>query len=344
MNDFDWDCPRDGDIILTDNNFIFYVMGYDHPKDRVISYLKYIPNNLKKFFKLDWIPHKWQFSGREYVRPKMLYSPNNFKSIEATFKTKFPDYLYFSQNLGKSVFAIPKQKIKRIFVPKNGLKRLIEAERKDFLQTQAIKLVNLLSNNSKISLSNFGIHGSLLTSMHSNTSDIDIAVYGAKNFLAVKNAVSRLEKKGQIQYLFEILTDKIRKNKGLFENKKFVFNAIRKISEVKNTYDFFEYKPIKHIKFECKIVDGTQAVFRPAMYEIADYKALNNESKLDEGKKPKKVISMIGEFRDIVHKGELAEVKGMLERVKNKKTGKVDYRVVIGSGFGKEFILPVDIS
>ena len=68
----DWQYPRDGDIIVTDDFFIFYIMGYDHPKDRVISYLKYIPVKVKNYFNLEWIPHIWQFLSREYVRPKKL--------------------------------------------------------------------------------------------------------------------------------------------------------------------------------------------------------------------------------------------------------------------------------
>ena len=42
---------RDGDVILTTDNFIMYTFGYDHPKNKVISYLKYIPENLIKLFR-----------------------------------------------------------------------------------------------------------------------------------------------------------------------------------------------------------------------------------------------------------------------------------------------------
>ncbi len=344
MKKIDWKLPRDGDIILTDDSFIFYVMGYDHPDDRVISYLKYIPINLKNDFNLEWIPHKWQLSELEYVRPKDLYTPKNFASIEVTFKNKFPDYLFHSKNIGKTVFAIPYQKIKRVFIPKDGLQELVKVEKKDPLQSHAINLINVLSEHSKVPLQNFGIHGSLLTAMHSDASDIDVAVYGKENHDRVKVAVEELEKQGRLKYLFEIPTDKIRKNKGLFEGQKFVFNAIREVSEVNNVYHAHAYHPIKQIRFKCKVVDDSQSMFRPAVYMIENFEAFNESSKLENEQIPSSIVSMIGEFRDVVHDGEWAKVSGMLEEVRNLKTEKVTYRVVIGSGIGKEFILPLDFS
>ncbi len=342
MKKLDWEYPRDGDIILTDDFFIFYTMGYDHPKKRVISYLKYIPVMAKNYFNLDWIPHKWQFLGRKYVRPKKLYSPKIFKSIETAFETHFSEYLYYSKNWDKTVFAIPHDKIKEVFVPKSGLNRLIELEKKDFLQKKAIKLINILSDYSKIPLTDFGIHGSLLTSMHTETSDIDIAVYGANNFKELKKCVKKLEEEKRIQYLFEIPTDKIRKNKGIFENQKFVFNAIRKILEIRNNYEIFEYKAIKPIQFQCQIIDSSLAMFRPALYRFKDFRAENIGSKLEKNQEPIELVSMIGEFRDVVQKDQIAKVSGMLERVKNIITGEIYHRVVVGSGEGEESILPFD--
>ncbi|NVM01769.1 MAG: nucleotidyltransferase domain-containing protein [Candidatus Helarchaeota archaeon] len=342
MKKSDWQYPRDGDIILTDDFFIFYTMGYDHPKDRVISYLKYIPAMAKNHFDLDWIPLKWQFLGREYVRPKKLYSPKIFKSIETTFVTHFPEYLYFSKNWDKTVFAIPYDKIKKEFVPQSGLNQLVKLKKKDILQKKAIKLITTLSDYSKIPLTDFGIHGSLLTSMHAETSDIDIAVYGANNFKEIKKTVKKLEEEKIIRYLFEIPTDKIRKNKGVFENQKFVFNAIRKILEIRNNYKIFEYKAIKSIQFQCKIIDSSLAMFRPALYRFKDFMAENPGSKLKEDQEPIELVSMIGEFRDVVQKDQIAKVSGMLEKVKNTRTGDIYHRVVVGSGVGEEFILPFD--
>lgn len=244
--------------------------------------------------------------------------------------------------MGKSVFAIPNDKIKQIFVPQDGLKKLMELEKKDPLQSTTIKLIKLLSNYSKITLSDFGIHGSILTSMHSQSSDIDIAVYGADNFRILKKAVMKLKDKGQVKYLYEIPTDYLRMNKGIFEGKKFVFNAIRKISEIKNTYELFEYKSIKQIHFQCKVIDNSQAVFRPAVYKIDNYIALNDNSYVSKELMPCEVVAMIGEYRDVVQNNQITVVSGMLERVKNLKTDKIHHRVVIGSGEGEEFIVPPD--
>ena len=36
--------PKDHDFIRTEENYLFCVIGYSHPEDRIISYLKYVPN------------------------------------------------------------------------------------------------------------------------------------------------------------------------------------------------------------------------------------------------------------------------------------------------------------
>lgn len=40
--------PRDGDIIVSDDNFIFYTFGYEHPENSIIVFLKYVPEGFAK--------------------------------------------------------------------------------------------------------------------------------------------------------------------------------------------------------------------------------------------------------------------------------------------------------
>jgi len=77
---------RDGDILLTKDNFIFYAFGYDHPTDKVISYVKYIPKDIQAQFRLPWINFEWNLDELKFVRPKQLYSPEIFKEVQRVFK------------------------------------------------------------------------------------------------------------------------------------------------------------------------------------------------------------------------------------------------------------------
>ncbi len=333
--------PRDGDIILTKDQFIFYVFGYDHPADRSIAYLKYIPKDLQEDFQLDWIPFEWSLGDEKFVRPKELYSPMIFKEILQSFKKKYSNYLYQDPYIGKSVFVVPHNAIERIFVPEVQWQELQKKQPKDSLENEAVELIHMLSEKAAIPSTSFGLHGSLSTGMHTAESDIDIAVYGAVNYLKVKKIVFDLFKEEKITYLNEIKSDEYRMNKASYKGRKFVFNAIRAAEEVRNAYGEYKYTSIRPIHFFCDIVQSIERMFRPAVYNIEEYFPADDESILVQTHWPTQIVSMVGEFRDIARKGDEVEVQGMLEKVKQIETSAIHYRVVIGSGKGKEFMWPV---
>ncbi|MHA1143613.1 MAG: nucleotidyltransferase domain-containing protein [Candidatus Helarchaeota archaeon] len=329
---------RDGDIILSSDGFIFYAFGYDHPQNMAISYLKYIPVELREHFPIDFIPHVWKRNERAYIRPKKLYSEENFNKIMQAFELDFPEYVFESQQLRKKVFSVPFSKIKRVFSPEDGLQQLLQKEKADELEKKALELIKLISHESGVSLENFGIHGSILTGMHGEDSDIDISIYGADNFLRVKKAIAEMVKRNVIDYLFEIPTDEYRLNKCVHDGTKFVFNATRTLKEIQNNYDLFQYEPLKQVKFHATILANSESVFRPATYEISGWEPCNEASYIDSKDIPTEVISMIGEFRGLGEIGDQIEVFGMLERVFHVKTGIKHDRVVIGSGIGEEYM------
>ena len=330
---------RDGDIILTTDGFIFYAVGYDHPDKKAISYLKYIPKDLESKFSLDFINNTWYHNKNLYIRPKQLYSPQNFKIILLSFKKYFPDYLFYSKEIQKEIFVVPFNKIKQVFVPTQGLQDLMKKEKRDNLEENALELIEFLSRESGVPLAEFGLHGSLLTGMHSEQSDVDIGVYDQKNYFKVKNTVKRLELEGIFQYLLEIESDKWRFNKCEYIGRKFVFNAIRKLDQVKNTYDLVKYEPIFIIRGEAMISDNSESAYRPAMYEITNFKSLTKKIFLKMV--PTRVVSMIGEYRDIAQSNQKIEFNGLLEKVTDIKTNSQHYRVFIGSENEGEYMKPI---
>ncbi|NVM28602.1 MAG: nucleotidyltransferase domain-containing protein [Candidatus Helarchaeota archaeon] len=332
---------RDGDIILTKDHFIFYVFGYEHPSDKVIAYLKYVPKEIETEFRLDWMNFEWDLGDLKFIRPQQLYSPEIFKEIRRVFKEKYPYYLYRDLFIGKTVFVVPHDKIQEKFVPAVQLQELFNKSGPDPLEQEAIDLIQLLSQRSKVPLTGWGLHGSLSTGMHVKDSDIDIAIYGAQNFIKVKKTVFTLSKEKKLAYLNEIKSDEYRMNKGLYKKRKFVFNGIRKKEEIKNLYGQCKFSAIRPLHFYCDVVNSLEGMFRPAIYEVEEYIPTDDDSLLVKTHWPKQVVSMIGEFRDIAKKGDEIEVQGMLERVDEITGSESYYRVVVGSGKGKEFIWPV---
>ncbi len=333
--------PRDGDILLTKNHFIFYVFGYDHPPDKIIAYLKYIPKELQSHFQLSWIPFEWNLDDITFVRPKKLYSPENFKEIHRVFEKEYPEYLFRDSVSSKTLFVVPTKAIQKMFIPEIQLQELLKKPEPNLLEVEAIELINLLAQFAGVQLSDFGIHGSISTGMSTKESDIDIAVYGGQNYLKIKKTVFELFKEMKVEYFNENESDECRMNKGMYKKRKFVFNAIRKREEIHTKYGQFKFSPMRPIHFFSDVVESKERMFRPAIYNIEDYFPAEDDSLLIEDYWPSQVVSMVGDFRDIARKGDEVEVQGMLEKVEDLKDIQTYYRVVVGSGKGDEFIWPV---
>lgn len=322
----------DGDTFVTKEGFVFYVFGYEHPKDRVIAFLKYIPSELKSQFQLRFLRQSWRLGNVELARPEKLYTAQNFQQTLETLRNNFPHYVYSCPFRKKELISVAKHCIKKIFLPRECLQQLIKKKRKDPLQELAVELISLLSTESNVSLEDFGIHGSIALNMHTEKSDIDLVVSGSQNFRSLEKAVNKLVKEGIIRYVFAKKLDKARKYRGRYRGKMFVFNAVRKIGEIKLKYGAQKYLPIRPVKFCCEVVADLEAMFRPAIYKIANYQSLDSISELTENEIPTDVVSMIGYYRNVARRGERIRVSGTLERVENLETNKVHHQVVIGTG------------
>ena len=331
----------DGDTFITREGFIFNVFGYEHPRDRVFAFLKYIPSNFKELFKIRMLERTWRRGGLELFRAEKLYTAKNYQTFLQVFRKNFPEYVYFCPFRRKEVISAPLNRVLEVFIPRDRLKTLIEAGKRDELQELTLEFVQLLSSEAKVSLEDFGVHGSIALNMHSAESDIDIVVYGSQNFRRVEAAVDKLVNEGVLTYIFNNRLDAARRFKGRFKNKVFMYNAVRKLEEVKDKYGERQYTPLTPVKLRCTVVDDCEAMFRPAIYRIGGYTPLGSVH-IPRDMTPETVVSMIGCYRNVARKGQQIEVSGMLERVENTVTGKITYQVVVGSAESEEeYIWPV---
>jgi len=234
------------------------------------------------------------------------------------------------------VISAPLSSIKKVYVPKYCLHFLTKIKNKDSLQKVTLDFISLLSNESGIPTEDFGVHGSVALNMHTPTSDIDIVVYGSRNFRKLEKTIDRLVDAGTLSYVFRNRLDAARRYKGRYLNKIFMYNAVRKSQEVDSKYGEFKYTPITPVKFCCTVKDDGEGMFRPAIYKIEDYKPANPVSALSGEKIPELVVSMIGCYRNIARKGDRIKVSGTLERVENLETEQVFHQVVVGTGKSEE--------
>jgi len=275
-------------------------------------------------------------------RAEKLYTARNYQMFLETFRNNFPTYVYFCPFREKEVINTPLNSIKKVYVPRECLRSLTKIKRKDSLQKMMLELIGLLSSESAITLEDFGVHGSIALNMHTSNSDIDIVVYGAQNFRRLEKTIDRLVEAGTLNYLFNNRLDVARRYKGRYLDKVFMYNAVRKPEEVNSKYGTYKYSPVAHVKFHCTIRDDKEAMFRPAIYKIENYKPTSKSSMLSKDRIPKLVVSMIGCYRNVAKRGDKIEVSGMLECVKNIETGEIFHQVVVGTGMNEdEYIWPL---
>jgi len=322
----------DGDTFTTRKGFVFNTFGYEHPEDRVFAFLKYIPAKYHDLFRINYLDRTWKHGKQQLCRAEKLYTAQNYTTFLETFRRHFPDYVYFCPFRAKEVISVPLDSISEVFVPRQCLRRITSLKRKDSLQRMTLDFVDMLSNESGIACDDFGVHGSVALDMHSDKSDIDIVVYGSENFRKLESTVDRLVKTGKLGYLFSNRLDAARRFKGRYQDRIFMYDAIRKPEEVNTKYGAFRYVPLIQIRFDCVVEGDSEAMFRPATYRIAKYESVDSNSALAGGCVPSSVVSMIGCYRNVARKGDRMRVSGMLERVENVATGNVFYQVVVGTG------------
>ncbi|MEM2479880.1 MAG: hypothetical protein QXM44_04000 [Candidatus Bathyarchaeia archaeon] len=334
--------PLDGDTVLTDEGFIFNVFGYEHPEKRVFSFLKYIPSTFRELFNVSFLDRKWKYGDIELFRAEKLYTAGNYREFLKVFKENFPRYVYFCPFRRKEVISVPLDCIRRVFTPRNCLKNLIEKSDRDNLQNAALDLIRLISDASSVPMEDFGIHGSVALNMHSDESDIDIVVYGGQNFRRVEASIGELAGEGILRYIFKNRLDYARKFRGLYRGRVFMYTAVRKPEEINVKYGWHYYAPVRHVEFKCRVKDDSESMFRPAIYEIENYSPLNPESALPREMVPKRVVSMIGCYRNVARRGGEIKVSGMLERVESVLTGEIFYQAVVGTAESEEeYIWPI---
>lgn len=334
--------PVDGDTFTTTQGFVFNVFGYEHPNGRVIAFLKYIPAKLRDSFNISYLKNAWTLCEQKLFRAEKLYSAGNYQTFLESFRKNFPEYVYYCPFRNKEIISVPISSIENVFLPRDCLKRLASMQIKDDLQKATLDLIELISTESRIDKADFGVHGSIALNMHTKKSDIDLVVYGAENFRKLEATIGKLVEEGRLTYKFSNRLDALRKQKGKYLDKIFMYNAIRKPREITNRYGELQYRAIALVNLECEVEDDNQAMFRPAIYKIKKCRSAGNLQFKFEDKTPDIVISMIGCYRNVAKRGDEINVSGMLERAENLETRQVFYQVVVGTGLNEaEHIWPV---
>ena len=324
---------RDGDAVATTHDLIFYVFGYEHPPDRYHGFLKYVPEGLASRFNLPWLPYTWNYRGTTLVRPTEIYDPETYPKLIESFRANLPEYIYDNPGLDRPMITIPHALIEEVYIPSEQLRLLVERGPRDPLEERALELLTLISETSGVPMEYLGVHGSISLGTHQEGSDIDLSVYGARNYAEAKIALLRLEEQGRFTLKRDDRIDAKRLNRGLFEGIDVVVNATRKHSEI--TPQQRSYGPLGTAEIEATCSSSRESPFRPATYEIEDPRPLRGSP--PRARETAEIVSMIGMYRDIAGEGERIKARGVLEEVSSPTHG-IWMRLVVGSGRPGEYI------
>ncbi len=332
----------DGDTFVTEDGFILNTFGYEHPDDRVLAFLKYIPAKYKELFNVEMLERTWKFGENQLFRAEKLYTAKNYQTFIEAFRKNFPDYLYYDSFRNKELITAPLDRIRQVFVPKDRLVWLENLPKRDKLQQMAIDLVHLISKESNVPLSDLGMHGSIALEMHAPESDIDFVVYGTENFRLVEDAIARLVNVGQLSYIVGNRIEAARKFQGRYQGKIFMYNATKKPEQVTEEFGAYRYVPLDSVRFQATVIDDSETMYRPSIYKITSYKPQDDQSELDIDKIPIQVVSNIGLYRNVARCGKEIKVSGKLERVESTSSKEVFYQVVVGTATSEEeYIWPI---
>ncbi len=339
---------KDRDFLKTMEGFLFCVVGYSHPRDRIISYLKYIISS----------EGRWGKDDEHYVRTMPNYTiPSLLINIEM-LRRNYPKYVFHSRILNIQMSAVPRHYIVERYFPEMKLQTLFKLKKLDPLQEAMVELTSTLSRETGISKDSFGVTGSILTGIHNPIfSDIDLIVYGKANAWKIKKALiespelASMRKHSNSQHKMlerwvkdypltrseaEMIHGR-RWNYGYYVNKPFSIHAVRKDEEVVERYGDNRFFPQGIVEGRAEITEADESLFLPCTYRVKGF-----EVKLkDRVEDADEVVSYDGFYSGLFECGENISFRGKLEKVVCKK-GETYFRVLVGSpeAKGRDYIKP----
>lgn len=330
---------RDHDFLETKDSWIFCVVGDIHPPKRFFSYLKYVPGM-----------GPWKRNGESFSRVFSNYSMKEFKKILEYLKKVKPGFVEYDPVIGTEMSSVPIDLIAKHYSCLEGLRELINRGPRDRLEKLTIDLIDEICDHGDLHEYDFGITGSILLQIHHEKSDIDLIVYGRREFweaIEILSDLRYLGVKSEEQALLRTLkqypitpsdasrlVDRI-KYRGVYRGVEFSIHGVRKGEEIVERYSDRIYRKVGLARAVLEVDDASDSCFNPAIYRV------HGSAEVD-GKKydVEQLMCYDLTFSAMFKKGDRVEAYGKLEFVMDKVHGRSFYSLLIGSveAAGREYV------
>jgi hypothetical protein len=315
---------------------IFTVKGLLHPPERVIAYLRYLPDPDGKRVR----------NGTSYRR---VY---HFEEQRAILETRYPTYLAHDPIFGLRVQSVPRRHIDTVYDPRRTLATLRQRGPSDRLEEDTFALAALIHETVGVPQANLGISGSLMLDLHRPTSDLDLVIYGEAVARTVHQTLYSLlhENKSELRRpnleelakihaehqpdtplpldaFVRLQTRKV--NELRFRGRETFIRFVRQPDDVEERYGDRRFESLGPAVVRARVTDDHGAIFTPCRYGVED------GTLLDGGPLPdlREIVSFRGRFSDQVRAGEWAIARGSLEQVVHNDR-RLHHRLVVGGQAG----------
>jgi predicted nucleotidyltransferase len=333
---------RDRDIFRDYQNRLFVTLGYIQPKDRILSFLKYVPDS----------SGKWIAEGVRYKR-------HFWGSVDSTTEgmTLLPDdYIIMDSHFQTDLVEPPRDKIQDYFRPEMRLQEIL-SEPQDDLEELVRKAAHLIHDELGLSVDCLGISGSILWKGHNPSfSDINMNVYGFKDSWQLCENYTALEQKdigSRVRNITEwdraiervrsrIPILEVNEFQKLFQRRKALcfgercigITSILNPDETPITHGSETYATIvpDPVRISSAIANTDYGIFHPAIYEITPTEI--NQVIVT------RIMIYDGAFGGLFLEGDHVEVSGTLQKVSKKDSGEPTHQLMVGtkSGSGREYV------
>ncbi len=346
--DFSSRKPKDRDFVETIEGLLFCLVGYQHPSDKYIAYLKYSPAS----------SGRWQRSGTAYHRELAFYHAHQVGITIAELEQQYPQYVHHSSVWDMRFSMVPHHHVSTYYTPESRLAEIV-AQPMDELEEVTAQVVEEIQHATAIPLSALGVTGSILLGIHSPAfSDIDLTIYGRANAQRLRTIMAGLDLAGaspmDAAYVDEWCQGVVKHHALSYAQAhwlisrrwNFVYfgegrhtislHPTRADDEITEAYGEHTYRDIGVARLTATLVDTRDAIFLPAIYQVDSVEIL--EGPLVD---ISEICAYEGLFGQIGEPGQRIEARGKLERIDNGPL----HRLVVGSSHpdGAEYLLPVEI-
>jgi predicted nucleotidyltransferase len=325
----------EGHFVATLDNLIFEIKGIVHPRNRVIAYLRYVPNTSD--------------TSNSNTGYRKVYA---LDERESYLQNNYPSYLWFSESHGRIVQSVPNDKIKSILDPVNCLTTLRNSPSQiSDLEQASVNLSEKLVKATGIEWTDIGLTGSQLLGLARKDSDIDLVVYGLDACRKFYSGLSRniTSITGIKRYTGALLDEHVsfrwgaHKNlkpilkelervkilQGLFEGFHFFVRLVKTPNDFDYAYGDISYRMKGQQLISGKVIDWSDSIFTPCEYLV----------ECDDLPNLRKLVSYRGRFTEQISENTSFEAVGRLEMATDHKKNEQYMQLVLGE-LPTDYLIP----